>query len=401
MKIKPVILCGGSGSRLFPRFKNAPSKQFIDFGGWTLFENTLDRIKNKIFDTPIISTNKIYLNLVLKALKKKKISKYKIVLEPAKKNTAAAIISSSLLDEIRMNQPILFLPSDHLISQKEKFNKILNSNLKNLHSKNIFIFGIKPNEPRSDYGYLINKKNNKKINRVINFVEKPKKTLAIKLIKNKAFWNSGIVLARKDAIINNAKIYQKNLFFNCLNSLNKVNQNKKITTLNKKYFNKITPISFDYAILEKIKEINSICLNISWSDLGSWSEIFKILKTQTKTNVIKKNTFYRPWGLYKNYFRGNKFLLKEITVNRKSSISLQKHHHRSEHWTITSGRPKITVGKKVFFKNIHESVFIPKGSIHRIDNIYIKPVKIVEAQLGNVLKETDIIRYFNFYWSVI
>ena len=72
MKIKPVILCGGSGSRLFPRFKNAPSKQFIDFGGWTLFENTLDRIKNKIFDTPIISTNKIYLNLVLKALKKKK-----------------------------------------------------------------------------------------------------------------------------------------------------------------------------------------------------------------------------------------------------------------------------------------------------------------------------------------
>ena len=163
MKIKPVILCGGSGSRLFPRFKNAPSKQFIDFGGWTLFENTLDRIKNKIFVTPIISTNKIYLNLVLKALKKKKISKYKIVLEPAKKNTAAAIISSSLLDEIRMNQPILFLPSDHLISQKEKFNKILNSNLKNLHSKNIFIFGIKPNEPRSDYGYLINKKIIKKL----------------------------------------------------------------------------------------------------------------------------------------------------------------------------------------------------------------------------------------------
>ena len=182
--------------------------------------------------------------------------------------------------------------------------------------------------------------------------------------------------------------------------MNKVNQNKKITTLNKKYFNKITPISFDYAILEKIKEINSICLNISWSDLGSWSEIFKILKTQTKTNVIKKNTFYRPWGLYKNYFRGNKFLLKEITVNRKSSISLQKHHHRSEHWTITSGRPKITVGKKVFFKNIHESVFIPKGSIHRIENIYIKPVKIVEAQLGNVLKETDIIRYKDVYGRV-
>ena len=100
MKIKPVILCGGSGTRLFPGLKNAPSKQFINFGGWSLFEKTLDRIKNKIFDTPIISTNKIYADLIKKALIKKKISKYKIVLEPSKKNTAAAIISSSLLDEI-------------------------------------------------------------------------------------------------------------------------------------------------------------------------------------------------------------------------------------------------------------------------------------------------------------
>ena len=110
MKIKPVILCGGSGTRLFPGFTNIPPKQFIDFGGWTLFEKTLDRIKTKIFDSPIISTNKIYKNLVLSALKKRKISRYKIILEPSKKNTAAAIISSSLLEEIRLNQPILFLP---------------------------------------------------------------------------------------------------------------------------------------------------------------------------------------------------------------------------------------------------------------------------------------------------
>ena len=161
MKIKPVILCGGSGTRLFPGLKNVPSKQFIDLGGWTLFEKTLDRIQDKIFDAPIISTNKIYSNLILKTLKKKKISKYKIVSEPTKKNTAAAIITSSLLDEIQMNQPILFIPSDHFMSQKEKFNKILNSNLKKLHNKNIFIFGIKPKGPRSDYGYLLNKKINK------------------------------------------------------------------------------------------------------------------------------------------------------------------------------------------------------------------------------------------------
>ena len=207
-------------------------------------------------------------------------------------------------------------------------------------------------------------------------------------------------MARKDSIINNAKIHQKNLFENCLKSLNRAKHNKKTITLNKKFFNKITPISFDYAILEKVKEIKSIGLNISWSDLGNWNEIFKILKTQTKSTQIKKNTFFRPWGLYKNYFKGEKFLLKELTINGKSSISLQKHHHRSEHWTITSGKPKITVGKKVFFRNINESVFIPKGSVHRIENIYKKPVKIVEAQLGNILKETDIVRYHDVYGRI-
>jgi len=318
MKIKPVILCGGSGTRLFPGFTNIPPKQFIDFGGWTLFEKTLDRIKTKIFDSPIISTNKIYKNLVLSALKKRKISRYKIILEPSKKNTAAAIISSSLLEEIRLNQPILFLPSDHFMPEQEIFNKILKLNLINLNNKNIFIFGIKPKTPRSDYGYLLNKKINKNINKVINFIEKPKRGLAIKLMKRKALWNTGIVLIRKDSIINNAKTYQKNLFEHCLKSLKKVNQNKKIFILKKKFFDKIVPISFDYAFLEKVKEINSINLNIAWSDLGSWSEIFKILKTQIKNNLIKKNTFYRPWGLYKNYFKGEKFLLKELIINSKS-----------------------------------------------------------------------------------
>ena len=400
MKIKPVILCGGSGTRLFPGFKNVPAKQFIDFGGWTLFEKTLDRIKSTIFGPPIISTNKTYVKFIKKALKKKKIIKYKIILEPSKKNTAAAIIISSLLNEIKFNQPILFLPSDHYIPQKEKFNNILISSLKNLNQNNIFIFGIKPKTSRSDYGYLLNKKINRNINKVIDFIEKPNISMAVRLIKRKALWNSGIVLARKDSIINNSKIYQKSLFSHCLKSLTNVNQNQNIFNLNKKSFEKISALSFDCAILEKIREINSIELNLTWSDLGSWNEIFKVIKKKTNKNLIKKNTFHRPWGYYKNYFKGEKFLLKELTVKSKSSISLQKHHHRSEHWTITNGRPKITIGKKTFFKNSNESVFVPKGTIHRIENIYKEPVKIVEAQLGNILKEADIIRFQDIYGRV-
>ena len=400
MKVKPVILCGGTGSRLFPGIKKKPSKQFIDFGKWTLIEKTLDRIKDPIYDSPIISTNRTYEKLVRKVLKKKKIKKFKIVLEPSKKNTAPAIISSTLINDIKINQPIVFLPSDHYMPDKKKFNKILKFNLSNLSSNNIFIFGVKPKTSSSDYGYLLSKKINKKISKVIKFIEKPNTKKAKRIISRNGCWNSGIVLARKDSIINNTKKIQKNLFASCLNAIIKSKSKNNGIYLNKKYFNKIKSISFDYAILEKANEINSIELNLTWSDLGSWREIFKIIKSKTKHAYIKKNTYYRPWGNYKNFLRSENFLLKELTINKKSSISLQKHHHRAEHWTVTSGKPRITVGKKIFFTSVNESVFIPKGSIHRIENIYNKPVKIIEAQLGSVLKEDDIVRYRDVYGRV-
>ena len=124
MKIKPVILCGGAGTRLWPESKNNTPKQFIDFGGWTLLKKTLERIKNPVFDTPIISTNIKYLSLTKKFLSRYKVKKYTIVLEPFKKNTAAAILSSTLLKEIDFNQPIIFFPSDHLLEKTNRFIKI-------------------------------------------------------------------------------------------------------------------------------------------------------------------------------------------------------------------------------------------------------------------------------------
>ena len=400
MRVKPVILCGGAGTRLFPNLKKSPLKQFIDFGGWSLIEKTLDRIKNPIFDSPIISTNKMYEKLVRKALKKKKIKKFKIVLEPFKKNTAAAIISSTLIDDIKINQPILFLPSDHYLPEKDKFNKILKLNLPNLNSNNIFIFGVKPKTPSTDYGYILNKKIKKKINKVIKFIEKPDINKAKKIISQNGYWNSGIVLAKKESIIKNAKKIQKKLFVSCLNATIKSKLKNDTISLNKKHFSRIKAISFDFAILEKAKEINSIKLNLTWSDLGSWKEIFKIIKSKTSQSFIKKNTYYRPWGNYKNFFKGKNFLLKELTINKNSSISLQKHYHRAEHWTVTSGKPKITIDKKIFFKKVNDSIFIPKGSIHRIENVYNQHVKIVEAQLGSTLKETDIVRYKDVYGRV-
>ena len=400
MKIKPVILCGGAGTRLWPKSKNNLPKQFIDFGGWTLFEKTLQRVKSSIFDYPIISTNSAYVNLVRSYLVKHKIKKYRIILEPFKKNTAPAILSSALLKEVPYNQSMIFLPADHLIEKINQFNKSISSNKKHLSENNIFIFGIKPTSPSSEYGYFLTKKISKNLNKVDRFIEKPNVNKAKNIIRKKGYWNSGMFFARKDSIVNNFKKHQPKMFKLCTDAVNKSIIYKNVYHLGKHSFNKLKEKSFDYAILEKSKNINGIKLNIFWSDLGSWKEISMIFQRDKSKYYKKQNIFYRPWGKYINLYSGKGFLVKELVINPKSSISLQKHHHRSEHWTVTSGRPKITINNKKFFKNTNETAFIPKGAIHRIENPFNRAVKIIEVQTGPILKETDIIRFKDMYGRI-
>ena len=399
MKIRPVILCGGSGTRLWPDIKNYQAKQFINFGNWTLLGKTLERIKNPIFDSPVISTNIKYLKEIKKFLKKHNIKKYKVVLEPAKMNTGPAILSATLINDIPEKQPLIFLSSDHLIEKENTFFKEIKVHKKYLTNKNIFIFGIKPTIPSSEYGYFLTKKN-KKINSVKKFIEKPNFITAKKIIKKKAYWNSGMFFMRKDSVINNFKKYQSKTYHNCLEAVLKSKYKKNIFYLNKKSFIKSARKSFDYAILEKTKNINAIKLDIPWSDLGSWKEICKMYNKNKKNYIKKSNIFYRPWGRYVNLFSGKNFLVKELHVKPKGILSLQKHFHRAEHWLITQGSPKITLNKKIFIKSVNETIFIPLGSIHRIENPNNKPVKIIEAQVGSILKETDIVRYQDIYGRV-
>ena len=400
MKIRPVILCGGAGTRLWSNSKNHQAKQFIDFGNWTLLDKTLERTKASIYDAPIISTNKKYLKAVKKHLKKNKIKKYKIVLEPAKRNTAPAILSAALIKDIPNDQPLMFFTADHLIEKMSIFNKAINKNKSNLTDQNIFIFGIKPTSPSSEYGYFITKKVKKNINKVTKFIEKPKEAKAKQVIKQKGYWNSGMFFLRKDSIINNFKKNQPTIYKNCVNAVKKAKLKDNTYYLNKSSFIKATAKSFDYAILEKSKQINAIKLDIPWSDLGSWKEILKMYDKNKNKYIKKKNVYYRPWGKYTNLFEGKQFLIKELFVKTKGILSLQKHHHRAEHWLVTQGNPKITLNKDSFVKKPNEHIFIPLEAIHRIQNPGKKPVKIMEAQVGSILKETDIVRYQDVYGRV-
>jgi len=400
MKIRPIILCGGAGTRVWAKSKKNLPKQFIDWGGWTLFGKTLDRVKNPIFDYPIITTNLDYLKFIKKIIAKHKIKKYKIILEPLKKNTAPAILTSALIKEIPLNQPMLFFSSDNLIKKINVFNRAVYLHSKHLTDNNIFIFGIKPTSPSTEYGYFISKKNKKNLNKVQSFIEKPKNDTLKKIIKKKAYMNAGIFFARKDSIINNFIKYDFDTYKKCLESLMKAKNENNIYYPNKKYFKNLIPISFDYSILEKSQDINAIKLNLPLTDLGNWKEIWKFFKKSKSKNYIKKNTFVRPWGKYINLFVGKGFLLKELIINPNSAISLQKHFFRSERWLINSGRPKITIDKKSFFKTEGDTILVPKGSIHRIQNIYNVPVQIIEVQMGKILKESDIVRFKDIYGRI-
>ena len=400
MKIRPVILCGGAGTRLWPQSKNSLAKQFIDFGGWSLLEKTFERVKGPTFDYPIISTNAKYLKLVKKFLKKFKVKNYKIILEPSKRNTAPAILASALIKDIPNEQPLMFFAADHLIEKISIFNKAIIKNKTNLTNQNVFIFGIKPTAPSSEYGYFLTKKVKGNINKVTKFIEKPKESKAKQVIKQKGYWNSGMFFLRKDSIINNFKRYQPVIYKNCVNAVDKAKLKGNTYYLDKASFEKATAKSFDYAILEKTKQINAIKLDIPWSDLGSWKEICKMYNKNKIKYFKKKNVYYRPWGKYVNLFEGKGFLIKELYVKPKGILSLQKHHHRAEHWLITQGVPRITLNNDKFSKKINESIFIPLGAVHRIENPNNKPVKIIEAQVGSILKETDIVRYQDFYGRV-
>ena len=290
MKIRPVILCGGAGTRLWPKTKKHQAKKFIDFGNWTLFGKTLKKIKYPLFDIPIISTNAKYLRQVKHHLKRHKIRKFKIVLEPVKRNTAPAILSTALIKDIPNEQPLMFLAADHLIEKTSLFNRAIKKNQKKLTQKNIFIFGIKPKTPSSEFGYFLTKNN--KVNK---FFEKPNVAKAKLIISKKGYWNSGMFYLRKDSIINNFKKYQPNIYRNCNKAVIKAKYKTNVYYLDKQAYTKVTAKSFDFAILEKTKDINAIKLKIPWSDLGSWKEICKMYGRK-KRIYFKKKMFFINLG---------------------------------------------------------------------------------------------------------
>ena len=458
MKIKPIILCGGEGTRLWPESRKKHPKQFIKINGKSLLKHAIDRVTGVNFDPITICSNANFLDQIKEETKN---INCKIYVEPAKKNTAAAILAAVNDDDLTFYQPVLIISSDHIIEKKIVFQKQIKKLSNNLDMYKIFIFGVKPDYPETGYGYLYSKKINKNFNKVDKFIEKPNLNRAKKLFKNNNYlWNSGMFLSNKSALLNEFSILQNKLALQVCDSYINAKTTNHIVTLDNKYYSKIKSISFDHAILEKSKNVFSAKLSSDWKDVGSWMQKWEIEKKDKDNNYIKGNilknnvknsyissnrtivasnlknvlvvdnndvlylsdlknnnlknlypiinkkfpkitdqhtTTLRPWGQFTNIFVGKDFQVKELVVNPGAILSLQKHKYRSENWVVVQGKANVTLNKKNISLNKSDSIFIPQGAVHRIENRQKSILKIIEVQTGSYLGEDDITRIKDIY----
>ena len=450
-----VIMCGGSGTRLWPLSREKMPKQFLKLTdkNYTMFQLTCLRVKDLDYKTLLVICNKEHTFLVEKQLEELNIINYKIVAEPFGKNTCAAIATSCILTNPEFN--LLVMSADHIWND-EHFIYSVKKGLKYVN-EGIVVFGVKPSYPETGYGYL-----NFSGEKLIKFVEKPDIELAKKYYKSENYlWNSGNFLFNNTIMTQELKKYSNDIYESVSNTiLNSGNLDKQIILLNKDFFIKVRDESIDYAVMEFHKEGRIILYDSYWSDIGSFKALHEYFKKDENGNVLHgdiktidtnnsyistdsklittlginnlviidtKDTLfiadkeksqdvklfvnelkkenrnetiihskvYRPWGWYLcidgDDYSGSK--VKRICVYPGKRLSLQSHERRAEHWVIVKGTAKVQIGKDFHILNPNQSIYIPTGSLHRMENIGTEIVEFIETQIGEYLGEDDIIRY--------
>ena len=293
--ITPIILCGGSGKRLWPLSRPDYPKQFLTFGKkFTLFQQTINRAltlenENTKIKKVLILTNENYRFIVLEQIELLKTKlKFKIILEPESRNTAPALTLASLASP---NSNLIVMPCDHYFKSNRSFSSSAQQALKNVKKGKIFLLGVKPSDVNTSYGY-IQYESNREIKNVSAFVEKPNYTLAKKIIsQGKCFWNVGIFILKSDTWIQAIKECNKNIFSNVNKSWEKRINDNWFVRPEKKSYMRVTNNSIDYAVLEKANEkgltLNAIELRTAWSDLGDYKSLKNLINVTAKNNVFK------------------------------------------------------------------------------------------------------------------
>ena len=470
--IVPIILCGGSGTRLWPLSRKSYPKQFLNFNSknnYSLLQNTVNRVKDKkIFKNPILICNEEHRFIVAEQMRQINIEPAAIILEPFSRNTAPAITLSAFFSiKLEKNSNILILSSDHLINDEKKFIEIINLGSHYSNAGKLVTFGVIPDAPETGYGYIESENtlcnSIPKGENIKRFIEKPNLKDAEKLLKSKSFsWNSGIFLFKAKTFLEEINKFNPSIYICCQKALEDIQFDLDFIRIKKDFYKDCPNISIDYAVMEKTSLGIVFPLDVGWNDIGSWKAVWDTSKKDKEGNVIQgnviaqeiKNSFlrsdhrllvvkgmenimvvetadailiakkedsqdiknivellkeknfkeaidhrkvYRPWGHFITIENELGWQIKKIEVKVGESISLQKHHHRSEHWIIIKGTALVEIddSQKLIFEN--QSAYIPLGATHRLSNSGDVPLVLIEVQTGEYLSEEDIVRFDDKY----
>ncbi len=472
--VYPVILCGGSGTRLWPLSRKSYPKQFVPLVGETsLLQQCAARLRGPDaapYAKPLILTNEAFRFIVPEQLAAIGQDPGPILIEPEGRNTAPAVLAAAMyLAAENPDAVMLVAASDHVVPDARAFHAAVAEGLRVIAERqDLVTFGITPDKPETGYGYL-------KLGHAPDpsgtavpldrFVEKPNHDDAKAMVSEGTYlWNSGIFLFAVKDILNAFEQHAPELIAPVRQAVDGARTDLGFLRLDPDAWTTVQDISIDYAVMEKAKNLSVVPYSAGWSDVGSWSAVHELgepdengvattgnvtaidcrnvlvrsesdaqevvalgvenivaiampdavlvagmdraqdvkkaveaLKAKGAKQAVSLPVDHRPWGWFESLVIGDRFQVKRIHVHPGAALSLQSHHHRSEHWIVVEGTAEVTIGDKVQLVSENQSVYIPLGATHRMKNPGKVPMVLIEVQTGTYLGEDDIIRYEDVY----
>ena len=466
--IYPVILCGGSGTRLWPVSRKAYPKQFAPLiGEDSLYQMTLKRLSGPDFAAPVIMTGDDFRFMAMEQAGDIGLSDARVYIEPVARDTAPAILTAALLLKDEPDALMLVAPSDHVIGDTDAFVTGVRAAAEAAGEGALVTFGVQPDRPETGYGYLelAETPDGTAAVPLKSFREKPDaETAQTMLDAGNYLWNAGIFLFRVSDILAAFKAHAPDLIEPCEAAIADSTEDLGFCRLGAAAYGRAKAISFDYAIMEKAEKVMTVPMASAWSDLGSWDSLWQaeqpdengvatsgsvteidcrdsylrseddniqlvglglngivavamrdailvadksrgqdvkaVVSALRANNVAQADDyprFHRPWGWYETLCLDTRFQVKRIMVKPGGVLSLQSHHHRSEHWIVVRGTAEVTIGEEVKLVTENQGVYIPLGTVHRMANPGKLPMYLIEVQTGSYLGEDDIVRYEDIY----
>jgi len=473
--VRPVILCGGSGTRLWPLSRAGFPKQFLVLSGSSsLFQQAVERIQAaaapdiRIGETLVV-TNEEHRFLALDQLRELKDVAATLLLEPAARNTAPALTLAALQAAAGGEDPILVVtPADQTVVDGAAYARALQAAVRAAADGAVVILGVTPDRPETGYGYIhAGVAAADGAHAVQAFVEKPDAATAQRyLAEGGYYWNAGMFVLKASTWLAALGRLRPDIAAATQAAWAGRSVDAPFIRPDKAGFTAVPSESIDYAVMEKCPgsgiAIRMVPLAAGWNDLGAWEAVWQVGEQDAQGNVLHGDVLtadtrnslvyagsrlvgavgvdnlvivetadavlvadrsqsqnvkklvaalelqrreeqnlhrkvHRPWGWYDSIDQGERFKVKRIQVKPGASLSLQKHHHRAEHWVVVSGTAEVTCGERKILLGENQSTYIPLGEVHRLANPGKVPLEIIEVQSGAYLGEDDIVRFEDSY----